>query len=134
MAARVMEIIAVDTNVVIRFLVNDHPAEGRRARGVFENHRVHLPESVLLESEWVLRAVYGFLREDISTAFRALLRLPAVTVDDRTALLQVLDWFDEGFDFADALHYIRCGGLELKSFDRKFVNRGKKHHLKISQP
>lgn len=129
-----MEMIAVDTNVVIRFLVDDHPAEGRRARRVFENHRVHLPESVILESEWVLRAVYGFSLEDISKAFRALLRLPAVTVDDRTGVLQVLDWFDEGFDFADALHYIRSAGLELKTFDRKFLNKGQMHQLRISPP
>ena len=129
-----MDMIAVDTNVVIRFLVDDHPAEGRRARRVFENHRVHLPESVILESEWVLRAVYGFSREDISKAFRALLRLPAVTMDDRAAVLQVLDWYDEGIDFADALHYIRSAGLELKTFDRKFLNKGQRLHLKISPP
>lgn len=134
MVASVMEMIAVDTNVVIRFLVDDNPGEGKRARQVFENHRVHLPESVLLESEWVLRAVYGFSRLEIFNAFRALLRLPSVTVDDRTAVLQVFDWFDEGFDFADALHYIRSAGLDLKTFDKKFLNKGKKHGLKISLP
>lgn len=134
MAAEIMEMIAVDTNVVIRFLVDDHPAEGLRARHVFENHRVHLAESVLLEAEWVLRAVYGFSRDEICRALRGLLRLPAVTVDDRAAVLQVLDWFDEGFDFADSLHYVRSAGLELKTFDKKFLNKGRKHDLKISPP
>lgn len=134
MVASVMEMIAVDTNVVIRFLVDDNAAEGKRARLVFENHRVHLPESVLLESEWVLRAVYGFSRAEISKAFRALLRLSAVTVDDRTEVLQVLDWFDEGIDFADALHYRGSAGFELKTFDKKFLSKGQKHGLKISLP
>lgn len=129
-----MEMISVDTNVVIRLLVDDHPAEGKRARQVFENHRVFLPESVLLESEWVLRAVYGFSREEISQALRALLRLPKVAVDERTLVMQVLDWFDEGFDFADALHYARSAELELKTFDRKFLNKGRKQHWKISPP
>ncbi|MEO8615691.1 MAG: type II toxin-antitoxin system VapC family toxin [Luteolibacter sp.] len=129
-----MEMIAVDTNVLIRFLVDDHPAEGKRARRVFESHRVLVPESVLLESEWVLRAVYGFSREEISGAFRALLCLPTVVVDERTLVMQVLDGFDEGFDFADALHDARSAGLELKTFDRKFLNRGQKHHWQISAP
>ena len=129
-----MEMIAADTNVVIRFLVDDHPAEGRRARQVFEDHRVLIPESVLLESEWVLRAVYGFSRDEISRAFRALLALPNVAVDERMLVMQVLDWFDEGFDFADASHYARSAGLEMKTFDRKFLNRGKKHHWQISSP
>jgi predicted nucleic-acid-binding protein len=134
MAAEIMEMIAVDTNVVIRFLVNDHPVQGRRARRVFEDHRVFVPESVLLESEWVLRAVYGFSREEISGAFRALLRLPRVVVDERTLVMQVLDWFDAGFDFADALHHERSADLELKTFDRKFLNRGRKHRWKITSP
>lgn len=129
-----MKIVAVDTNVVIRFLVDDQPVEGKRARGVFENHRVHLPESVLLESERVLRVVYGFSREEISKAFRALLRLPSVAVDDRSAVLQVLDRFDEGFDFADALHAIRSEGLEMKTFDKRFFNNGHQHGLRISLP
>lgn len=84
-----MEMIATDTNVIIRFLVDDHPVEGRRARRVFEDHRVLVPESVLLESEWVLRAVYGFSRDEISRAFRALLALPSVAVDERMLILQV---------------------------------------------
>jgi len=129
-----MEMIAVDTDVVIRFLVDDHPAEGKRARRVFEDHRVLVPESVLLESEWVLRAVYGFSREEISAALRGLLRLPTVVVDERTLVMQVLDWFDEGFNFADALHYARGAGLEMKTFDRKFLSRVQKQHFKISTP
>lgn len=129
-----MEMIAADTNVVIRFLVDDHPVEGRRARQVFEDHRVLIPESVLLESEWVLRAVYGFPSGEISRAFRALLAMPSVTVDERMLLMQVLDWFDEGFDFADALHYARSAGVEMKTFDRKFLNRGKKHRWQLSSP
>lgn len=126
--------IAVDTNVVIRFLVDDHPAEGKIARRVFESHRVHFAESVLLESEWVLRAVYDFAKEDISKAFRALMQLPNVTVDDRTVIFQVLDWFDEGFDFADALHCVRSGELELKTFDKKFIKKAQKHGLNVKAP
>lgn len=126
--------IAVDTNVVIRFLVDDHPAEGKIARRVFESYRVHLAESVLLESEWVLRAVYDISREEISKAFRAMMRLPNVTVDDRTVVFQVMDWFDEGFDFADALHAVRSGELELKTFDKKFIKKAQKHGVNVTAP
>ncbi len=129
-----MEIIAVDTNVVIRFLVDDHPAEGKRARQVFEENRVHLAESVLLESEWVMRAVYGFSREESSGALRSLLRLTNVTVDDRTVVWRTLDLFDQGFDFADALHYVRSAGLEMKTFDKSFISKARKLGLPVSAP
>lgn len=129
-----MEMIAVDTNVVIRFLVDDSPAEGKRARRMFEDNRVHLVESVLLESEWVLRAVYDFSRDDISRALRSILRLPNVSVDDRSFIFQVLDWFDEGFDFADAMYFVRSAGLELKTFDKKFISKARKHQLNVTAP
>ncbi len=129
-----MEIVAVDTNVVVRFLVDDTPSEAKRARALFETHRIHLAESVLLETEWVLRAVYDFSPTEISIALRSLLRLPSVVVDDRAAIMQVLDWFDQGLDFADALHYVRSAGLEFKTFDKKFISKGRKSGLKISAP
>lgn len=129
-----MEIVAVDTNVVIRFLVDDTPSEAKRARVLFETHRIHLAESVLLETEWVLRAVYGFSPAEISTALRSLLRLTNVCVDDRAAVFQVLDWFDQGLDFADALHYARSAGLEFKTFDKKFISKGRKNGLDLSAP
>jgi predicted nucleic-acid-binding protein len=129
-----MEVAAVDTNVVIRFLVDDTPSEAKRARALFETHRIHLAESVLLETEWVLRAVYGFSSAEISAALRSLLRLANVCVDDRATIFQVLDWFDGGLDFADALHYVRGSGLDFKTFDRKFISRGRKNGLKISAP
>lgn len=129
-----MEIIAVDTNVVIRFLVDDHPAEGTRARQVFEENRVHLAESVLLESEWVMRAVYGFSQEETSGALRCLLRLTNVTVDDRTVVWRTLDLFDQGFDFADALHYVRSAGLEMKTFDKRFISKARKLGLPVTAP
>ena len=129
-----MEIVAVDTNVVVRFLVDDTPSEAKRARRLFETHRIHLAESVLLETEWVLRAVYAFSPTEISIALRSLLRLSTVCVDDRAALLQVLDWFDQGLDFADALHYARSTGLEFKTFDKKFISKGRKNGFKISAP
>ena len=129
-----MEIVAVDTNVVIRFLVDDTPSEAKRARVLFETHRIHLAESVLLETEWVLRAVYEFSPSEISAALRSLLRLSTVSVDDRAAVMQVLNWFDHGHDFADALHYARSSGLEFKTFDKKFITKGRKNGLRLSVP
>jgi len=129
-----MEIVSVDTNVVIRFLVDDTASEAKRARLLFETHRIHLAESVLLETEWVLRAVYAFSPTEISAALRSLLRLSTVSVDDRTTVMQVLDWFDQGIDFADALHYVRSAGLDFKTFDKKLISRGRKNGLKVSAP
>ena len=55
-------IIALDTNVVVRFLTNDDAIQARRARRLIEQNEVVIPLTVLLEAEWVLRAAYGFNR------------------------------------------------------------------------
>lgn len=129
-----MEAVAVDTSVVIRFLVEDDPAENKRAARLFSSGPVFIPESVLMESEWVLRAAYGFAPGEIAEAFERLLGLPVVLVDDRTALLEVIGRFRAGFDFADSLHYARCQGAELKTFDKRSIRLGRRRKLKISAP
>jgi predicted nucleic-acid-binding protein len=60
--------IAVDTNVVVRFLTNDEPRQARRAANLFHREEVLLPRTVLLECEWVLRHAYGIGREVIAEA------------------------------------------------------------------
>lgn len=51
--------IALDTNVVVRLLVDDHPQQTRRARRLLEARPVIILPTVLLESEWVLRGATG---------------------------------------------------------------------------
>jgi hypothetical protein len=46
---------AVDTNVVVRYLVNDNAAQAARARRLVEREDIFVPLTVLLETEWVLR-------------------------------------------------------------------------------
>ena len=48
-------VLAVDTNVVVRFLTGDEPAQAGRARALFEHEAVLLLKTVLLETEWMLR-------------------------------------------------------------------------------
>ena len=50
---------AVDTNVVVRYLTGDQPEQAARAREVFRAGQVFVSTTVLLESDWVLRSVYG---------------------------------------------------------------------------
>jgi predicted nucleic-acid-binding protein len=55
---------AVDTNIVVRYLVNDSAAQAARARRLVEREDIFVPLTVLLETEWVLRGVYGFTSPD----------------------------------------------------------------------
>ena len=52
--------LAIDTNVIVRYLTADHPEQASRARALVDGAAVFVPVTVILESEWVLRSAYGF--------------------------------------------------------------------------
>jgi predicted nucleic-acid-binding protein len=99
--------IAVDTNVVVRLLVNDNAAQAAKARALFAaGHDIHISPTVLLEAEWVLRAAYRCQAPDIASFLRALLGLPGVQTLMPQRVAWALDAYERGMDFADALHVL----------------------------
>ncbi|MGQ0510463.1 MAG: type II toxin-antitoxin system VapC family toxin [Betaproteobacteria bacterium] len=119
--------IALDTNVLVRFLVNDDPAQARRARALIETKPVFVPVTVLLETEWVLRGGYRLPRADVVRLLRGLLGLPEVATEDPQRVARALQWHEAGIDFADALHLAGSAWAErFATFDEKLVKAGKK--------
>ncbi|HEX4077953.1 MAG TPA: type II toxin-antitoxin system VapC family toxin [Rhizomicrobium sp.] len=114
--------LAIDTNLVIRYLVGDHPTQAAKARSLIDGNDVFVGATVLLESEWVLGSIYGFDSERITAALAAFAGLPRVTVEDPALLATALDWMSKGIDFADALHLLRPEHCEaFVTFDARFA-------------
>jgi predicted nucleic acid-binding protein len=97
-------VVAVDTNVLVRLLTGDEPAETARARAIFERETVLLAKTVILEAEWVLRRLYRFGSVRIAEAFAALVALPDLVCEDAGAVADAIQWMRGGMDFAAALH------------------------------
>ena len=126
---------APDTNLLVRLLVDDDPAQTRLARRLFSERSLYLPVTVLMETEWVLRAVYGHGREHIVQALRMTVGLANATTEDEPQVLMALDLYEQGFDFADALHLSRLPPDTLfASFDRNLVKRARKAGLPAEIP
>ena len=118
--------VAVDTNVVVRLLTNDLPAQAQRAVALFRDEQVFVAKSVLLETEWVLRYSYDLPVESIVRAFLALLGLPTVTFEEAPTLHRAIGMMSNGIDFADALHLASSGTAErFATFDAKLVKRAR---------
>jgi predicted nucleic-acid-binding protein len=114
--------IAIDTNVVVRYLTGNHPDQSPRARAMIDATPVFVSVTVMLEVEWVLRSAYGFAPPAVIDALRAFGGLPTVTVEDAAIVAQALDRVAVGMDFADALHLGRAGQCDaFANFDRRFV-------------
>lgn len=115
--------LAIDTNVIVRYLVGDHPIQAAKARKLIDNNAIFVCTTVLLETEWVLRSVYDYHPEQVADALRLFAGLPLLTVQDERTAATALDWMAQGIDFADALHLLQSANAceEFLSFDEGFV-------------
>ncbi len=114
--------LAIDTNLIVRYLTGDHPRQSAQARTLIDSEDVFVCTTVLLESEWVLRSVYGYAADRLAKALRAFAGLPHVTIEDAGQTAQALDWMEAGMDFADALHLAKAIDCDaFVSFDQRFV-------------
>jgi predicted nucleic-acid-binding protein len=112
-------VIAVDTNVLVRYLVEDDVAQTDRAEAVLRSGAVLVPTTVLLETAWVLRTSYHFDQAAVADGIARLLGLPGVHAEDRAIAGQALAWYGQGLDFADALHLASSARAEaFATFDR----------------
>jgi predicted nucleic-acid-binding protein len=123
--------IAVDTNMIVRFLSNDDKNQAKIVASLFESTSVFVSKSVLLETEWVLRACYEISPKNISSAYEKLLGLDNITVEDPSDMRKILELYDKGMDFADAMHLISSKKMDkFLSFDKKLINKAHKLGLK----
>lgn len=121
---------AVDTNVLARFFIDDpedsEAALQKPAAIEAMTQAVFVSISVMLEFEWVMRGFYALPRKDISRVFKALCGLQHVSIEDRAIVLAVIEAYDRGLDFADALHLARAQHCNaFVSFDKRLQKRAK---------
>jgi predicted nucleic-acid-binding protein len=120
-------VIAIDTNVLVRLLVNDDAAQGARARAAFEAQEIWIGKTVLLEAFWVLRSVYEFDDTTIARAIEGACGLPRVHVEAAEQVKRALAAVAYRIDIADALH-VTTSSAEARvfaTFDRDLARRGK---------
>lgn len=118
--------IAVDTNIVIRFLTKDNLEQYQRSYKLFQEQEIFICDTVILETEWVLRYSYKFSASEINQALKKLFGLPNVYLADISQVAQVLNWHQAGLDFADAFHLAQSQHCsEFYTFDHKFLRKAK---------
>lgn len=101
---------ALDTNVLVRYVVHDDAAQlaaARRliARCVAEGRSIFVPVTVVLELEWVLRASFGYDKDDVLRTLSSLFSAAELNFESERALEVALQLYRDGAAaFADGLH------------------------------
>ena len=118
---------ALDTNVLVRYIVQDDPAQSSLAkrligRSVAEGLTLFIPVTVVLELEWVLRSNFEFGKDEVLTTLSGLFSAAELTFESERALEVALQLFRIGSaDFADCLHVAlstQAGEQPLWTFDK----------------
>lgn len=113
----------VDTNILVRHLTGDPPAQARRAtRFLEEADDLLLPDLILAEVAYVLESFYEVARAQVASTLRAILAFPAIRVVDAELLQRAIEVYEvHRLDFADAYLVAsaeRTGVGAIASFDR----------------
>lgn len=117
----------LDTNVLARYLVQDHPGQSRRANTIIENAladegRLHVDTIVLCELVWVLRTAFRLDRVTVAAALLQLVDAAQLSLDDRDLVRAAAERYRQGpGDFADYVIGLpnRAAGCETTlTFDR----------------
>ncbi len=118
--------IALDTNVIVRYLTRDDPEQAEQARCLIESADIiAIPTVVFAELIWVLRRTHRIPTVEIAANLRAILAAWPLDVDGR-AVAAGLAMMDKGGDFADGVfHYeaMRGKSATLATFDRRLAAR-----------
>lgn len=118
----------LDTNILVRWLVDDDAGQSRRIDELFKSvarrgESLFVPLTVMLELEWVLRSRYQFTKPEILQALNALLETRELDFQAEPALERALHAYRQGSaDFADCLHAGSCwseGKAPMLTLDAK---------------
>jgi predicted nucleic-acid-binding protein len=117
----------IDTNILVRALVDQGDDQSRVAAEVFASETLHIPVTVMLETEWVLRSNFQIDRSTVCDLLGSIMSLPNVVVDQRPIVGAAIAAHAEGFDFADALHLNSSTESEsFLTFDKKLLKAAAK--------
>lgn len=123
---------SLDTNIILRFLLNDVPSQTARARRLIAGSPVYVSDVVVTETVYVLEQALKYDRGFISVLLRLFFSLPGVSHNDHL-LPSVIDLFEK----RPSLSLVDCYaaaesnlfGTNLYTFDKKLLSQGGPHVL-----
>lgn len=126
-----MKTFGLDTNIVLRLIVDDDPAQRRAAltfgAGLGREHGAFVSLISLLELDWALRSQYGFQKTDVTAVIGKLLHTRGLIVEHHSMVVRALRLVEaSNADFAGTLIACRSldeGCVSIKTFDKKAAGK-----------
>jgi len=121
---------SLDTNVTLRYLLNDIPEQAIKAKAIITNSSCYVTDVVLTEIVFVLEKVIGMERSDIVSLIKTFLSLPNLIYNDYF-LDETIDLYGEkkALSFVDcyAATEARMYNNTLLTYDKLLIKHGGEH-------
>ena len=112
----------IDANVILRYVLDDHPELSPKARRLIDENTVETPIEVLCEVVFVLLKTYGVARRDIADTLLDFFRNTNCTLTHRESIIRGIEYFGEkSLDFVDCIlaGYHEVENITIHTFDAK---------------
>ena len=115
-----LKMIRIDTNYIIRYLVNDDVEMADVAEEILTTKSVFISNDILAEVVYVLMGVYQIPKIDVADRLLELLNFDNILVSDKNIINKAFKIFkDRNLDFVDCLLCAYSKKDEIVTFDRK---------------
>lgn len=129
--------LVVDTNVILRFLLNDIPSQVSQFEQKIEQAkqgkvRLFIPQIVIFEIDFALRRSYGFNKEKVAKNLKKIVSLNYLEVDGRDIFIEALKLYEEkNLSLPDCFvkAYAKLIGFELFTFDKNLKKEAERADL-----
>ncbi len=98
--------IIIDTNIILRYLLNDNKELNKKAVEIVDNNDIFIPTEVIVEMSYVLKKVYKVEKEKIFEAIEEMLSMENVHFQNaETIRLAFKTYSEKNFDIVDCMLY-----------------------------
>lgn len=114
--------IVVDTNVILRYLLNDNEELSSKATEIIDNNDIFIPTEVIVEASYVLKKVYNVHKEKIFEAIKLLINMEGISFQNRDTIeLAFKTYSEENLDIVDCMlfAYSKNEKYNVATFDKK---------------
>lgn len=114
--------IIVDTNVILRYLLQDNEELSSKAIEIIDNNEIFIPTEVIVEVSYVLKKVYNVEKDKIFETIKLLLDMQNIKFKNKKTIEVAFKIYSEkNLDIVDCILYAynKVEKFEIKSFDKK---------------
>ena len=116
--------IVIDTNIILRYLLEDNEELSKKAIEIIDNNQIFIPTEVIVETSYVLKKVYQEKKDKIYKVIQLLLEMENVNFENKETIeLAFKTYAEKNLDIVDCMLYAYAKNekYEVKTFDNKLA-------------